>query len=81
MAERPSRFEEIIRLAASEVPPLPRAVLLTDLLAELDGPRGIELLSQARQVISLRIQVLIEELVAGRDHNSQPTFGNAGGDE
>ena len=63
MPEPRVSLEDIIRSAAADLPPHKRTIVLTELLVDLDSARGLELLSQARSAISLRMQELIDERV------------------
>lgn len=67
MPEPRVSLEDIIRSAAADLPPHKRALVLTEVLIELGGARGLELLSQARTSINLRMQELIDERI-GADH-------------
>lgn len=56
------RFDlrEIARSVLADLPEAQRAALMTELLVEMDGNRGLELLSTARAAISLRMQEIID---------------------
>ena len=75
MPEPRVSLEDIIRSAAADLPPYKRAIVLTDVLIELDGARGIELLSKARAAISLRMQELIDERVGASVIEAAPRVG------
>ncbi len=72
MPEPRVSLEDIIRSAAGDLPPKKRALILTEILTELDSARGLELLSDARAAISLRMQEMIDERAFG-----QPCEGGA----
>lgn len=61
MTESSVSLEDIIRSAAADLPPRKRALILTEMLVELNSARGLELLSQARAAISLRMQEIIND--------------------
>lgn len=63
MPEPRVSLEDCIRAAAADLSPAKRAVVLTEILVELDGARGLELLSKARTAINLRMQELIDERI------------------
>lgn len=56
------RFDlcEIARAVLNDLPEDQRAALMTELLVELGGARGLELLSEARTAIKLRMQEIID---------------------
>lgn len=71
MPEPRVSLEDIIRSAAADLPPRKRTIVLTELLVELDSARGLELLSQARSAISLRMQELINERIGFEAHTAE----------
>lgn len=53
-------LREIARAVLNDLPQADRVALMTEMLVELHGNRGLELLSKARAAISLRMQEIID---------------------
>ncbi|MFI0477434.1 hypothetical protein [Paracoccus jiaweipingae] len=72
MSEAKYDLREIARAALGEMPEAKRGPFLTALLCEMDGPRGLELLTRARAAITFRAQELIDEQYPGMGLTAVP---------
>lgn len=54
-------LRDLARGVLNDLPDLDRATLMAEMLTEMRGPRALELLSQVRASVSLRMQEIIDE--------------------
>ncbi|RJE87106.1 hypothetical protein [Paracoccus onubensis] len=61
MPEKRYDLREIARAALGDMPPKVRADLLTEMLVEINGDDALHLMAHARNIVTLRIEQLIDE--------------------
>lgn len=61
MPEKRYDLREIARAALGDMPPNARADLLTEMLVEISGDDALHLMAHARNIVTLRIEQLVDE--------------------